>query len=406
MPFDRRALLRAGASCLALPALGCATTSASTNDRYESLRGFCDGAAPLSRAEHAENYRRAAALVREAGLSALVVEAGFTMFHLSGVWWRPSERPFLLVVRADGGPRWIAPAFEGLRAKERAGEDAELLLWHEDDDPYALVKKAVGAGDVAVDPELRDFVTRGLARAMGAPMKSGRAIVRAVRMIKSPHELELLERANLATKAALEIAKSSTRVGMTEGEMRTIVTDAQRAAGLSNVWALVLFGENAAFPHGTGKERTLADRDLVLIDTGGTLHGYCSDITRTWPCGSPTDEARRAIETVYAAQSAAFEVLGPGVPCARADAAARKVVAAAGYGKDYETFTHRLGHGIGLQGHEAPYLVRGNETILRPGMTMSNEPGLYRPGQFGVRIEDILAITEDGYRVFGERAIV
>jgi Xaa-Pro dipeptidase len=170
------------------------------------------------------------------------------------------------------------------------------------------------------------------------------------------------------------------------------------------VWALVLFGENAAFAHGTGKERTLAKGDMVLIDTGGSLHGYCSDITRTWACGSASDEARRAWDTVLAAQAAAFEQLRPGVACEAVDAAARKVITDAGYGEGYTSFWHRLGHGIGLQGHEHPYLVPGNARLLRPGMTMSNEPGIYVRGAFGVRIEDIIAITEDGHRVFGEKA--
>lgn len=404
MRWDRRTLLRAGASCLALPALSCATAPRPADDRYASLRGFTADAKPLTAEHHAKHVARARELVRGAGLTALVVEAGRTLWYLSGVRWGLSERPFLMIVPAEGSPRWVAPAFEALRARESIG-DAELLVWQEDEDPYALAKKAIGTGRVAVAPQMRDFVVRGLRGAVGE-VESGAAIVEALRTIKGPDELALLERANLATKAALRIARDATRVGMSEGEMRTIITEAQQAAGLVHVWALVLFGENAAFPHGTGRERTLAEGDLVLIDTGGQLHGYCSDITRTWPCGNATPDAKRALETVLAAQSAAFEVLAPGTPCADADAAARKVIADAGFGEDYAAFTHRLGHGIGLDGHEAPYLVRGNTTILRPGMTMSNEPGIYRPGAFGVRIEDILAITADGHRVFGERATV
>lgn len=404
MKVDRRTLLKAGSSGLTLAAMGCATTPPAPSP-FTTLHGFTKDAVPLTPKHHAQHLARAQVLMREAGLSALVVEAGRTLWYLSGVAWWPSERPFLLIVPAEGTPRWIAPAFEALRAKESIGEaDAELLLWQEDEDPYALAKKAIGEGRAAVEPRTRDFVVRGIEGALGRRLEDGGPIVRDLRMIKSEAELALMERANLATKAALEVAMARTRVGMTEGQMKSVITDAQRAAGLVNVWALVLFGENAAFPHGTGQERSLADGDLVLIDTGGQLHGYCSDITRTWPCGRPSDEAARALDTVLAAQDAAFGVLKPGAACEDADAAARKVITDAGFGEDYAAFTHRLGHGIGLDGHEAPYLVRGNKTVLRPGMTMSNEPGIYRPGAYGVRIEDILVITDDGYRVFGERA--
>lgn len=404
--FDRRTLLEAAAKAAILPAIGCASNtrpSVSAADPYAAMRGLTGGAAPLGPADHRGHLERAQDLVKKNGHAALVVEAGYTLFHLTGVRWWPSERPFLLVLRPDGPPRYIVPAFERTRALERAGADAELLPWQEDEDPYLLIAKAAGPGTLAVDEEMRHFVVEGL-RSAGREVVSGGDLVRDVRMIKTTKELALLESANLATKAALELARKRTAPGMKESELRKIVTEAQEAAGLGQTWALVLFGPNAAFPHGTGKERTLQDGDLVLIDTGGSLHGYRSDITRTWACGTASDEARRAWDTVLAAQSAALEVLRPGVKCGAVDAAARKVISDAGYGAGYEKFWHRLGHGIGLQVHEHPYLVNKNDLVLRPGMTMSNEPGVYVPGKFGVRIEDIVAVTEDGNHVFGERA--
>ncbi len=397
--FDRRVFLGAAAGTIACA--GAPRAPNKRDDPYRSLRGLCEGEAPLSREEHRANQQRAQAQLQAKGYRALVVEPGATMFHLSGVRWWPSERPFLMVLRPQGPPQWIAPAFEATRALERAGADAQLLLWQEHEDPYALLAKSLSAkGPVAVEPQMRHFVVEGARRALGEVV-SGASIVRALRMIKTPRELALLSRANRATKAALTYTRAKTAPGMRESQVRKIVLDAQRAAGLVDVWALVLFAQNAAFPHGSGKERVLREGDVVLIDTGGRLHGYCSDITRTWSCGRPSDEARRAWDTVQKAQAAAFSMLRPGVPCAEVDTAARAVLEKSGYGGGYERFWHRLGHGIGLRGHEHPYLVRGNTLKLQPGMTMSNEPGIYIAGKLGVRIEDIVAITEDGHTVFG-----
>ena len=371
---------------------------------FADLAGFCDGVPGLDRSAFASHVGRLQEGLRTAGLDAIVVEPGPTMFHLTGVRWGTSERLFAVVIPAVGRPWWVCPAFEAGRAEERAGSGADLRLWHEHEDPYALVAAGLPpkAERIAVGPGMRHFVYAGIAKA-AAPrlIVSGREVVRDLRMIKGEQELRLMDRANRATKAALRRVAAMTRVGMKESEVRSLIVAAQRTAGLSNVWALVLFGPNAAFPHGTGQERTLEAGDLVLIDTGGQLHGYCSDITRTWPVGPASDEARRVFDVVLEAQTAAFSKLGPGVPCQEVDAAARAVITKAGFGPDYAAFVHRLGHGIGLQGHEDPYLVRGNGLILAPGMTMSNEPGIYIRGQIGVRIEDIVAITASGYRVFG-----
>ncbi len=405
--FDRRTFLFTGASSIAFAGVGCATaSSASPSDEqpFDSLSGFCDGLEPLGQADHATHIRKVQAALIDAGVDALIVEPGPTMFYLSGVRWWPSERAFLTVVPAEGRPWWVCPAFEADRARERAGDDADIRPWQEHESPYALVAKGLGPGRVAVDPGMRHFVYAGIADAVAPKaVESGRALVQRARIVKTTAELTLMDRANRATKAALAAVAPLTRVGMRESDVRAMIRDAQRTAGLTDIWALVLFGPNAAFPHGTGNERTLAAGDLVLVDTGGKLHGYCSDITRTWSVGPVSDESRRTFEVVLEAQQAAFEVLKPGVRCHDVDAAARAVIAKAGYGAGYSALTHRLGHGIGLQGHEDPYLVRGNNLVLQPGMTMSNEPGIYRPGEIGVRIEDIVAITDAGHRVFGPR---
>lgn len=373
---------------------------------YSALRGLCDGAVAIAPAEHGERQARAQAALRAAGLHALIAEAGATLLYFTGVSWHRSERPLLWVLPAEGAPTFIGPAFETHTLRERIGA-AALQVWSEHASPYAPVGAALaGATRVAVEPWTRMFVLEGLRRALPAvSLVDGGPVVRACRTVKSPAELALLRRANEATKAALRAAAGRVRAGMLEAELAAEVRAAQAAAGLDDAWALVLFGANAAFPHGTRGERRLAAGELVLVDCGGALHDYHSDITRTWPFGQVDDAARRAWTTVLAAQTAALAQIRPGQPCGAADAAARAVIVAAGYGPDDRFFTHRLGHGIGLETHEDPYLVRDAPTLLVPGMTMSNEPGIYVPGALGVRLEDIVAVTASGAEVFGPRAV-
>jgi Xaa-Pro dipeptidase len=387
-----------------------APTGSGAARRFPELAGFCDGVAPIGADECAARQERARKLLRVAGFAALVVEAGPTMRYFAGDPWRRSERPLLLVLPVSGQPVFVGPAFEeGTLRESVVGGGAELRVWQEHEDPYALAVAALrdrGArrGRVALEPTTRLFISTGLARAgSGIAFDAGAAVVDACRMVKSAAELALLRRANQATKAALRAASARAAAGMTEDELAGLVREAQEAAGLDSVWTLALFGPDAAFPHGTRNRRRLADGDLILVDTGGDLHGYQSDITRTWAFGAVAPESRRAFDAVLAAQEAAMARIRPGARCGDVDAAARRVVAERGFGGDYQRFTHRLGHGIGLEGHEAPYLVRGSETRLVPGMTMSNEPGIYLAGRFGVRIEDIAAVTEEGVEVFGPR---
>ncbi|MEO1337114.1 MAG: aminopeptidase P family N-terminal domain-containing protein, partial [Myxococcota bacterium] len=267
--LDRRRLLTQGAGTLALTAMGCAAARSgperakrTVSADFSNLQGFCKGVPPLSRDDHAGHVERLQARLRKTGVGALVVEPGPTMFHLSGVQWWPSERAFFMVVPNEGPPWWVCPAFEAERAAERAGAKADLRLWQEHEDPFALVAKGLDAKPVAVDPGFRAFMGERLASAIERPLRSGRKLVRDVRIIKGPRELALLDRANQATKAALAAVSQRTHVGMRESELRRLIADAQRAAGLTRIWSLVLFGPNAAFPHGSGKERVLADGDF------------------------------------------------------------------------------------------------------------------------------------------------
>lgn len=374
------------------------------DDPWAALAGFCDGIAAPDADERAGHRERLVRALHDAGHAALVAEPGATMLHLTGIQWGRSERPFLMVLPRTGEPWWVVPAFEERTAREQLG-DAVVRTWQEHESPYAIAAAGLAAGTVAVEPQLRHFVVEGLRAALGAGrVVDGAAVVEATRMRKQPAELVRLRRANEATKAALRlVATTAMREGMRQSELAEHVRMAQERAGLSDVWVLALFGPNAAFPHGTASDRALQEGDLVLVDTGGSLHGHRSDITRTWALGTPPATARRAWEAVAAAQRAALAVLAPGVACGDVDRAARAAIEAAGFGSGYQRFTHRLGHGIGLEVHEHPYLVPGSSRILAPGMTMSVEPGIYEPSAFGVRVEDIVAVTDDGCEVFGPR---
>jgi Xaa-Pro dipeptidase len=373
------------------------------------LRGFCDGIEGPDAAEFARRKERLRESMGREGLDLLLFEAGLNTKYFSGVRWGQSERPLIYALFADGREAWTGPAFEARRLRESIGDRAELSVWEEQANPYescaSLIKGlSPKANRVGLDPNMRFFVADGLRRSMKrARVDSGAEAIAKVRMVKEAAELARLRRANEATKAALKVASKLVLPGMREGEARSLIREAQEAAGLSNIWVLALFGASAAFPHGTREERTLREGELVLVDTGGKLHGYQSDITRTWAPTGASDELRRAWDTVLAAQSAGLTQVRAGATCGLADAAARKVIEEAGYGKGYAKFTHRLGHGIGIQGHEEPYLRMGNERVLEPGMTMSDEPGIYVPGSFGIRLEDIVAVTDGEAEVFGPR---
>lgn len=379
-------------------------------DRFAALRGFCEGVPAIVPHEHLLRRERARDWMARNKIGALLVEAGDNLVYFTGIAWGRSERPLLYLLPAMGPPALIAPAFEERTLLERAaaGEpDAEglaLYLWHEHESPYLRLAEAVRAAAVsrplALDPWTRHFVAEG-ARGVRVALTSAAALLRSTRGVKTDAELALLRRANEATKAALRATSGHVSEGMSQDELVALVHAAQAAAGLEHTWALALFGESAALPHGTREPRRLRAGDLILVDAGGALHGYQSDITRTWPFGPVSSQQARAWQAVQRAQTAALAELRRGRPCEAADAAARAAVASAGLG---DRFTHRLGHGIGLQTHEDPYLVRGNAEPLAPRMTMSNEPGVYIPGELGVRLEDIVAITEGEPEVFGPRA--
>ncbi|MCI0586669.1 MAG: Xaa-Pro peptidase family protein [Planctomycetes bacterium] len=411
--MERRDFLKTGALAVGAALPACAAPSSSpaparSSPRFAHLAGLCAGLDPPGPPDFAERRERARRAIRETGLSALAIEPGPTMRYFTGVEWSRSERPFLLFLFENGEPIWICPAFEERTARERIPSPQDLRVWQEDEPFARIAADAVrprSTGPLGIEPTVRAFLTEGL-RGSFAPegIVLGAEAVRRCRMIKTERELALLRRASEVTKRCLAAVGPLATEGSTESEISAAMGEAHRAAGMASPWALVLFGPNASFPHGTSQSRRLQEGDTVLIDTGGSLHGYQSDVSRTWVLGKSSDRVARAYDAVFQAQQSARAGIRPGRTCGEIDGLARAVVDASGFGSGYAAFTHRLGHGIGMEGHEEPYLVRGNPTVLEAGMTFSDEPGIYVPGEFGIRIEDILATTADGCDLLGPGA--
>jgi len=377
------------------------------NSRHSTSENFRDPSlppdppAPISEAERVQRRDKAQRLMKELGYSAMLIESGANMTYFAGIEWGRSERLFALVVPQSGKPVVVAPAFEQQRAEDQVGGRFEIRVWQEDQSPEAIVAGVlrdwnVTTGKLAVDGSARTFVFNQLALALPAmQMATAEAITNACRGVKSPHEIAIMRFANQITLQAYRAGFKTMKVGMTQAELtRNFATEMTKLGFQGGVFAL--FGESSAYPHGLPKPRTLEENQVVLVDGGLSVNGYQSDMTRTVVFGTPSPEAQKVFDIVHEAQRRAVEFAGPGKKCGDVDAVARKVITDAGYGPDYRTFTHRLGHGIGLEGHEWPYLVRGSQIVMQPGMTFSDEPGIYQYGKFGIRLEDILAITETG----------
>jgi Xaa-Pro dipeptidase len=343
--------------------------------------------------------------MRGEDLDAIVLASGSGLEYFTGAEWGLSERFFGAVVTREGDPGWVTPAFEKARALEQIQVGTDVRAWEEHESPSALVASILRDRHATGRVGIEETMPFTFANEIGAALPSARvvsatAVTAGCRMIKDAHELALMRRANEITVRAHRAVFQSLREGMTQAQVSALSAQAHRKLGMGG-GALVLFGPDAAYPHGTTRPRPLRRGDVVLIDGGGRLHGYASDITRTGVFGAaPTERQRRVWDIVRRAQQAAFDAARPGVEAQTVDAAARRVVEEAGFGPDYRYFTHRVGHGIGMDGHEWTYFVRGNTTKLRPGMCFSDEPGIYIPGEMGIRHEDCIFITETGAENF------
>ncbi len=413
MSPTRRSFIKTGTISLAalgLPRLAGAGTAPAAGPSGpalpQELKNLVTGIEPLTAEDYAARQEKARRLLSSNGLDAVFIGGGTNLLYFTKVGWWLSERVFGVVLSLKKDPIWVCPAFEAPRAKELVPAGQEIRTWEEHEDPYALiggVLKDIGAstGRLGTAPDLRAFEVHGLRRTLaGAQIVDGAPVTEGCRGTKTAKEIAYMDLANRITKLAYREAFKTLREGMTTRDLAGAIAAATQKLGSSGGGG-PQFGPNTAFPHGSQVPRTLTAGDPVLVDGGCSVEGYRSDITRTVVFGKPTDRQRRVWDVVRKAQAAALKAARPGATCESVDAAARKVVDEAGFGPGYKHFAHRLGHGIGMEGHEYPYLVKGNTLKLEPGMTFSNEPGIYIYGEFGIRIEDCLVVTETGARHLG-----
>ncbi len=422
MALNRRQFLwRSGAAGLGVSAIGStpalafagAQPAAAADDLPASIRAlarFPGGFSPIADAERRARIEKARRLMVDTQIDALLLEPGSSLFYFTGVTWGLSERPFVAVLPARGDLAYVTPGFEEMRARELIKFSDDVRIWEEHESPYAVIAgilkdRGVSGGRIGVEERLRFFIANGVAQAAPqAKLVDAVAVTAGCRMIKSTAEIALMQRAADITIAAYRAAFATLHEGMTQFEFARNAAAAFAALGAPDGHAGAQFGQYSAFPHGSVQPQRLAPGDVVLVDGGCSVDGYRSDITRTTVFGTPSPRQIEVWELEKRAQAAAFAGARPGVPCEAVDAAARKVITDAGFGPDYKVpgLPHRTGHGIGLDGHEWTNFVRGNKTPLAPGMCFSDEPMIAIYGEFGIRLEDCLYITEKGAAFFSE----
>ena len=373
-------------------------------------------ARPITNDERLARIEKARALMVKEGLGAIVLTGGTSMVYYTNLRWGQSERMFAVILPAKGSPAIICPAFEADRAGEQVKRSplaagAELLTWQETESPFDLTARAlkargVATGRVGIEETVRFVFADSIAQAAPAiRFVSATPVTAGCRMFKDAHELELMRLASKVTLNAYAAAYPGVRDGMTPAEYGALTSAAHQRQGFPGGGG-AQFGPNSSFPHGSSVPQVARDGTMILVDGGCSVEGYSSDISRSFVFGKPTDKMRKVFDLVRRMQLAALAVAKPGSTLDSLDRAARKLAEAEGYGPGFTFFTHRLGHGLGMDGHEWPYLVENNmygwtkSVTLQPGMVFTNEPGIYIPGEFGLRLEDDMVITESGAEMF------
>jgi Xaa-Pro dipeptidase len=375
-----------------------------------ALKSMKDQARPITREERGGREEKARQLLAANGIDAILLMEGTSLNYFTGIRWWGGERMFAMILPAKGKPFYVCPAFEEGRAREQIANsaesgDADVRTWQEDESPYQLVAqglkdRGLATGAVGVEETVRFVFSDGVAKlAPQVRLTSATPVTAGCRCVKSDHEIELMHLAAKVTLTAYEAAYRALREGMTQHEFSDLVEAAHSQLGFPGD-ADVQVGEYSALPHGSITPQAVREGSILLIDGGCKVEGYASDISRTFVLGKPSEKMKSVFEIVHRAQSAALATARSGIEAGAVDAAARKVITDAGYGPDYRHFTHRVGHGMGMDGHEWPYLVRGNKTPLASNMVFSDEPGIYIRGEFGVRLEDDMHITESGAELF------
>ncbi len=402
--INRRQILATGGAGLALAALPAWAAA-------PGLASITDKVPRIGAAERAARIAKAQGLMRARGLGAILVEAGSSLDYFTGVQWWRSERLTCVVIPVEGTPCIVTPFFEEPSIRETLNVPADVTVWQEDESPVELIaaflrKRGLAKQPVGIEETVRFFASDGLAHALPeAKLVSANPVVRGCRMIKTAAEIALMQAASDVTIGAINHAISRTEVGMAPADIRALLLSATRAlGGDADDGGLVLLNEASAYPHGSKSAQRVTKGGIILIDVGCSVGGYQSDISRTFVLGGANAEQRKVFGQVQEGQRIALAAAKLGAPAGSVDDAVRSAYERMGYGPRYKLpgTPHRTGHGIGMDGHEPVNLVHGETTPLAVGMCFSNEPGIYAPGKFGVRIEDCFHMTESGPKWFSE----
>ncbi len=420
---DRRNFLRLSAGVAGATLLGSKVSFAGaddveviqqrqdTPDLIQRLKKMTAGVVPISDDERKLRIAKAQRLMAEQKIDAIYLEPGSSMFYFTGMRWSNSERMFGLVIPQSGELGWVCPKFEEERALELIKFGKDVRTWEEDESPYRRVAqifrdRGIRSGRIGMEERVRFFLFDGIRQeAPKLEFISATPVTAGCRMFKSRAEIALLQKSNDLLLIAYRATWATMRDGMPQGEFANNCATALQNLGVQG-GIFCSFGKYTAFPHGSSTPQVLQEGDVVLMDGGCTVEGYESDITRTFVFGKPTQRQRDIWNLERKSQDAGFAAAKVGAPCETVDAAARKVITDAGFGPDYKVpgLPHRTGHGIGLDGHEWTNFVRGNKTPIQPGMCFSDEPTIAIYGEFGIRLEDCLYITENGPRFFTDQS--
>ncbi|HWW28645.1 MAG TPA: Xaa-Pro peptidase family protein [Steroidobacteraceae bacterium] len=402
--LSRRALLRSAASLPLIAAGAASARSAPT----AALKSLTSDAKPISADERRARIAKVQALMAQQKIAALLLEPGSSLDYFTGIQWHRSERTTAAIVPASGEILVVTPAFEEPSVRETLQVGGDVRPWNEHESPFerivqGLKDRGINSGVIAAESTIRFFILAGIQQVSGAyQIIPADALVRACRLIKSPAELALMQSANDVTIAALKFVHAQAKRGMSAGDLLAMMNQATIGLGGSPEFSLVLLNEASAFPHGSVKPQEIREGSTVLMDCGCAVHGYQSDISRTWVHGEASARQRKVWNTVKRGQEIALETAKIDVPVGSIDDAVRRYYESQGWGPGYKLpgLSHRTGHGIGMDGHEPAYLVHGDATPLQAGMCFSDEPGLYIPGEFGIRLEDCWFMSASGPKLF------
>jgi Xaa-Pro dipeptidase len=399
MLTDRRTFLATGAAAAALTPFALHAQE----DAVRNLVSMTSDIVPIAREEYQARIDEARRLMARHNIGALLIEPGASLTYFTGVQWWRSERLTAAILPREGEAAIVTPHFEEPSVRESLKIQADVRVWNEHENPLATVAGILRdrrvTAPIGIEETVRFFAVDGLRRAMPrVEIRPANPVVRGCRMIKSAHEIALMQKAADITIAAYRFTYPRIERGMTPGQIGAIMNGATAALGGNPEFALILLGEASAYPHGSGQPQQVREGEVVLMDCGCTVQGYQSDISRTFVFGQPTGEQRRVWRQMHEGQALAFATARLGTPCGAVDDAVRRLYERQGYGPGYRLpgLSHRTGHGIGMDGHEPVNLVHGETTVLAEGMCFSDEPGLYLPGKFGIRLEDCFHMGQRG----------